>query len=253
MELTMTLANKSNINKVALITDASSLEGEVIARRLENQGMIVVRNYPRQEPKSGEDGFRFSYDTTSIDQMEKLLSNIIEDIGILSALIHTDNVIIPCSIEDIDEETFRKALDLNTKTAFVTTKVFAEYMGDQGAGAVVYLSSVHDEKPTGSAFSYSVSKGAVKMLSKEMALFYGRKGVRSNLIEADYTEDKRELLDSIISPFNYDAETKIPLKRLANPEDFAGAVAFLISEDAAFINGAELRIDGGHILYYGDR
>ncbi|HZJ83463.1 MAG TPA: SDR family oxidoreductase [Clostridia bacterium] len=249
----MILTNEKQDKKVAVITDASSPAAEAIAKKLEGKGMIVVRNYPREKMGDGDNDFRFSYDTTSIDDMKQLLTYILEDIGTVIALIHTDNVIIPSSIEQIDEETFKTALDFNTKTAFVTTKVFAEYMGEQGTGAVVYLSSIHGEKPTGSAFSYSVSKGAVKMLCKEMALFYGRKGVRSNLIEVDYIEEDRELLDSNISPFNYDAETKIPLKRLANPEDCAGAAAFLISEDAAFINGAEIRIDGGHVLYYGDR
>ena len=185
--------------------------------------------------------------------MVKLLDIVVESVGNISYLVHTDNVVFRASIEDITEEDFKRTLDYNTKSAFMTTKVFADNISKNGGGAIVYLSSLHDEKPTGCAFSYSIGKGAVKMLCKEMALFYGRKGVRANVVEADYTENQKQLFDSYISPFNYDAQTKIPLRRLAKPEDFAGITCFLLSDDASFINGADIRIDGGHILYYGDR
>lgn len=248
MEISM-----NNDKKVAVITDASTPVAEAIARRLEKQGMSVVRNYPSGKIKDKDVNHSFELSTCSEIEMRQLLDTIVADIGTITALVHTDNAIFPSSIETIAEEDFKRTLDINTKSAFITTKVFGGYMGDHGSGAIVYLSTIHGEKPTGCAFAYSVGKGAVKMLCKEMALFYGRKGVRTNILEVGLTEDQRDLLDSTISPFNYDAETKIPLKRLANAENFAGAAVFLLSEDAAFINGAELRIDGGHLLYYGDR
>lgn len=91
------------------------------------------------------------------------------------------------------------------------------------------------------------------MLCKEMALFYGRQGVRANVVQLDPVEEQVELFDSLISPYNYDAATKIPLRRLAKPEDCAGIVSFLLSDEASFINGADVRVDGGHLLYYFDR
>lgn len=241
--------------RVALITDASYPAAEIIERRLEDDGIIVLKNYPQigngDAPNEIPDSF--SYNTWSHEDMNTLLDMIIDRVGRIDYLIQTENHICRSLIEDISEEDFKKALDYNIKSAFMTTKVFGGYMACQGRGAIVYLSSIHDEKPTGCAFAYSVAKGAVKMLCKEIALFYGRKGVRANVMEIGLTEKQQQTLDSTITPFNYDPLTKIPLGRLAEAEDIAGIVYFLLSEDASFINGADIRVDGGHLLYYIDR
>lgn len=241
--------------RVAIITDASHPAAEAVAKKLEDNGIVVVRNYPAGLPEglSEDKGFYYSYDTCSPKEMEQLLGSAAEKAGNVKYLIHSDNYIYRSSIEDISEEDFKTTVDRNAKSAFISTKVIANGIARNGGGAILYLSSLHDEKPTASAFAYSVGRGAVKMLSKEMALYFGRKGVRSNLIEMDYTKEQEELLDSMISPFNYDAGTKIPLRRLAKPEDFAGLAWFLLSDEASFINGADIRVDGGHLLYYGDR
>lgn len=242
-------------SECVLITDASHPVAEAIASRLENDGLVVIRNYPRQDHKGPVAGRRYCYafDTWSLADMEQLLSLIIMEVGGVNYLVHTDNVVLRSLIEEISEQDFKRALDYNAKSAFMTTKIFGQHIAQNGGGAIVYMSSLHDEKPTGCAFAYSVAKGAVKMLCKEIALFYGRKGVRANVIEMDYIETQEELFDSTLSPFNYDARTKIPLGRLAQPEDAAGVVSFLLSPDASFINGADIRVDGGHLLYYGDR
>ena len=242
-------------NKVALITDASHPSAASITEDLESKGIAVVQNYPGPKGKNRDlkKPNSFAFDTWSQTEMEELLKIIEKDLGGVDYLIHTDNVVFRSSIEDISEKDFKKTLDYNTKSAFMTTKVFAKHMAEKGGGAIVYLSSLHDDKPTGCAFAYSVSKGAVRMMCKEIALFYGRKGVRANLVEMDYFDGQYELFDSQISPFNYDASTKIPLKRLAKPEDSAGIVGFLLSDGASFVNGADIRVDGGHLLFYYDR
>ncbi|HEY5561455.1 MAG TPA: SDR family oxidoreductase [Clostridiaceae bacterium] len=239
----------------ALITDASNKAAEVLAKRLEAEGVTVVRNYPegfiKEEDKNNK--LCVSYDTCSLVQVEKLLADIINKIGKINYLIHTDNVIFRGKVEDITEEDFKRIYNRNAKSAFLTSKVIGDYIANNGGGSILFLSSVHDEKPTGCAFVYSLGRGAVKMLSKELGLFYGRRGVRVNLIEMDIIKENEEILDSDISPFNYDAITKIPMRRYAQAEDFASTAVFLLSDEARFINGIEIRVDGGHILYYGDR
>jgi glucose 1-dehydrogenase len=240
---------------IAVITDGSHPAAEAVARRLEGCGVTVIRNYPcalgdKSEEASGK---YHEFDTCSLSDMNKLLLLIEEKLGKVNFLIHTDNVIFRASLERISEEDFKKTMDRNVKSAFISTKVFGEHIIKQGEGSIVYLSSLHDEKPTGCAFAYSIAKGAVKMLSKELALFYGRKGVRVNLIEMDYMEGSESILDSTISPFNYEADTKIPMRRALRPEDVAALAVFLLSEDAAHINGADIRVDGGHLLHYIDR
>jgi glucose 1-dehydrogenase len=239
--------------KIVIITDASQAAAKAIADRLEAHGAIVVRNYPRRaEAPLPENKLVYNLDTCVLADMQKLFNIVNEKCGGVDYLVHTDNVIFRSSLENISEEDFKQVVDMNAKSAFITTKVFGEHAPKKG-GAILYLSSVHDEKPTGCAFTYSIGKGAVKMLCKEMALFFGRRGTRVNLIEMDCLKGEEELLDSIISQFHYDSETKIPLGRRGVPEDISSLAEFLLSDEAAYINGAEIRVDGGHILYHLDR
>lgn len=240
--------------KVALITDASTLAAEAVAKRLEKDGMRVLRNYPDGLPAdvAGKPDCS-DFSTVTLASVQALSHWAIQTAGRLDNLIHSDNVIFRASVEDISEEDFMNHVDRNAKSAFLCTKVLAEEIAKCGGGAVVYLSSLHDEKPTGCAVAYSAGRGAVKMLCKEVALFFGRKKVRCNVVEMDTTLETEAQLDSMLIPFNYDAGSKVAMRKPTAPEDFAGTVAFLVSDDAAHVNGADIRVDGGHLLYYGDR
>ena len=240
--------------KVALITDASTQAAEAVARRLELDGMTVLRNFPDGFPESARDNPRCcSHSTVSLQPMLAMSQWVKDTTKGLDCLIHTDNVIFRAKVADISEEDFRTYVDRNAKSAFLATKVLAEDIANNGGGSVVYMSSLHDEKPTGVSVAYSVGRGAVKMLCREMALFFGRRQVRCNLVEMDATVETAEQLDSLLIPFNYDLPSRISLNRMTKPDDFAGTVSFLLSDDASQVNGAEIRVDGGHLFHYFDR
>jgi glucose 1-dehydrogenase len=240
--------------KVALITDASTQAAEAVAKHLELDGMTVLRNFPDGFPESAGDNPRCcSHSNVSLKSVSAMSQWVKDTTKGLDCLIHTDNVIFRAKVADISEDDFRDCVDRNAKSAFLTTKVLAEDIANNGGGSVVYLSSLHDEKPTGISVAYSAGRGAVKMLCREMALFFGRRQVRCNLVEMDATPETVEQLDSLLSPFNYDLPSKISLRRMTKPDDFAGTVSFLLSDDASQVNGAEIRVDGGHLFHYFDR
>jgi len=243
--------------KVALVSNAATLAAEAVAKRLEEDGFLVLRNYPDGIPEQKKEEINEKYccafQTHLLQSVTDMRQWLIDTAGKLHVLVHTDNVIYREKIEDISEENFKLYYDKNAKSAFMTSKVMAEEIAKNGGGSVVYLSSLHDEKPTGVSFTYSAGRGAIKMLCRELALFYGRKNVRCNLIEMDATIETIEQLDSMLIPFNYDITTKISLKKMTKPEDFAGTVSYLVSDDASQVNGAEIRVDGGHLYYYNDR
>ncbi len=242
--------------KAALITDAGTKAAEAVARRLEKDGFLVIRNFPSGFPINLE-GLDVqhccAYETHRLSAVQEMLAWLGDMNVQLRVLVHTDNVIFPKKVEDISEGDFQYYVDRNAKSAFMTAKVMGEVIAKNGGGSIVFLSSLHDEKPTGVAFAYSAGRGAIKMLCKELTLFYGRKRVRCNLVEMDTTLETAELLDSLLVPFNYDIKSKIALRRVTEPEDFAGTVSYLVSDDAAQVNGAEIRVDGGHLYHYGDR
>lgn len=240
--------------KVALITDASTQAAEAVAKRLELDGMTVLRNFPDGFPESAGEKLRCcSHSNVSMKSVSAMSQWVKDTTKGLDCLIHTDNVIFRAKVADISEDDFRTYVDRNAKSAFLTTKVLAEDIAKNGGGSVVYLSSLHDEKPTGVSVAYSAGRGAVKMLCREMALFFGRRQVRCNLVEMDATVETAEQLDSLLIPFNYDLPSKISLRRMTKPDDFAGTVSFLLSDDASQVNGAEIRVDGGHLFHYFDR
>ena len=138
-------------------------------------------------------------------------------------------------------------------SAFQAARHYGALMAERGRGSIVFLSSIHADKPSAADPAYTVAQGAMVMMMKELALHLGNLGVRVNMIQLGPTAEEIPMFDSVISPADYDAEHKIPLHRRASGEDAAGAVSYLISGDAAFVNGAVLRVDGGHNLYYFDR
>lgn len=138
------------------------------------------------------------------------------------------------------------------RSAFVTAKVFGGWMGELGGGAMVYVTTLHDEKPNGSDFTHSVVQGMVANLVMEAAMEYGQYGVRVNQIAMGPLQGDGNPFPSDISTFYEGARHKIPLGRLGSREDLAAAAVFLCSPRAAFTNGARLRMDGALIHHYVD-
>lgn len=141
----------------------------------------------------------------------------------------------------------------NVTAAFFACRHCAAAMAEKGEGRIVFLSSAHADKPTGADPAYSISQSALRMLAKEMALLYGPAGLRVNFLALGPLEAQRERFDSRISPADYDAETKIPIRRRVTEEDAAAAVSWLIGPDSDAVNGETLTVDGGQYLYYFDR
>lgn len=236
-----------------MITDAATAFGRAIAEKLANDGFALVLNRP--------DGIHepFHLDAkvtnnalTTPTLVEQLRDEIDGEFGRLDVVVHNQNRIEPVTIESCDDETFSRVLDENVRTAFWCTQVLGGYMGQAGAGQIVYISSIHDEKPTASSFLYSASKGAIKMLCREAALDLGRRGLCVNVIEMGPIAGDDERFASDLSDVYRDYQHKVPSTILGTPEDLANMVSFLASDASRFMNGAEIRMDGGFMLHYMD-
>lgn len=143
-------------------------------------------------------------------------------------------------------------MDENVKSAFLCTQILGKFVAESGGGAVVFVGSIHDQKPTGSAFLFSVSKGAIQMLSKEAALELGRMGVRVNVVEMGPVAGDDERFRSDISDVYLDYRYRVPAAELGTYEDLAKTIRFIVSDDAKYLNGADIRLDGGFTLHYLD-
>lgn len=248
--------------KVVFIADADSWSGEGLVARFSQGGWDLILN-STQDDNEWEDVIRFcsvtgskvlithtdlcsSRDITSmLDRTEQLL-------GPVDVLIHNYSVNRPIRVETGAESDFVEIMQRNAKSAFLCTQTFGKRMANLGAGSIIFVSSIHNEKPTGSAFAYSASQGAVKMLAHEAALFLGRSGIRVNVIEMGPVDGSDVLYASDITGLYNDYRYKIPSTRLGTANDLADLAFFLAGEESGYLNGADIRLDGGFILHYMD-
>jgi NAD(P)-dependent dehydrogenase (short-subunit alcohol dehydrogenase family) len=114
----------------------------------------------------------------------------------------------------------------------------------------VFISSIHDEKPTGAAFTYSIAKGALKMLVKEMVLDLGPHNVRANIVNMGPMEGHDKLFYSDLSPLYEHTKERIVNARYCTFEDVANAALFFAADGCPSANGSELKLDGGFLLTY---
>ena len=238
-------------DKIVWITDAGSASSRRIASKLRDEGAVVVCNYfPARFTATEDAAMSTGADPASFEAINNAASAILERYGRIDVLVHNNNKIITASLEDCTDEQFDLSLGYNVKSAYLYTQVVGRIMKAARCGNIVFVSSIHDEKPCGGAFSYSIAKGALKMLAKEMVLDMGPYNVRVNIIEAGPMEGEEKLFYSDMSPLYEHTIEKIANKKLGSMEDIANAVLFFASDDCSFANGSELRLDGGFLLAY---
>ncbi|SIS40076.1 SDR family NAD(P)-dependent oxidoreductase [Salimicrobium flavidum] len=234
--------------KVAIITGGASGIGkemvdifrnegaDVIAADLDEEGLKLVGQWTNVE------GIRL--DISSDADWQEAARKINDQYGRIDILINNAGITSEKSAEETTVEDWELMMRINSYGPFAGIKHIAPYMVEQGKGAIVNISSYTAQIGLGFN-SYSASKGAVRTISKSASTTYGKQGIRVNavfpgVIETPMTKKLKEsggMLEQL--------EQATPLGRLGRPEDVANAVLFLASDDADYITGAELVIDGG--------
>ena len=170
----------------------------------------------------------------------------------LAGVIHPAPPVFQCSLEQADEEAVARARDDGPMAAWCVTKVFGCRFRDRGQGSLIYVSSVHAEKPMGYGFLFSAGCGAVQMLNREVSQDYGTSGVCSYFVQRGPSEEDPDLKNDLT---NFYAGTALhyPSRRLPEAGQLNQLLAFLLTPAAAPLMGSDLRADGGMTLYYGVR
>ena len=244
--------------KTVYVTQADTAQGAALALRFAKEGANLVLGFAGEDlvqrvEAAGAKALVVRPDMLTYEGAQKMVDEVKAAFGRIDALIFNNNDVVKTGIENLTKEVFESQLNANAKAAFVLARVVGLHMAEYGNGKIVFVSSIHCDKPTGSAVMYSISKGCINMLCKECALFFGRKGIQTNLIEAGAVEGDDEKFESTFSPLyamGY-MEERIPRRKAGTPEEIAAVAAFLASDDASFVNGASVRADGGFELFYG--
>ncbi len=231
----------------AWITGADTPLGAALARALYGEGAALTLSGVLRPPEGVE---ARCYPVNPVN--DEHAARALEGFGPLDYLVHAAGHVRRVAIADCPVEIWEEEMEANLMTGWCAFRAAAGAIGPERGGAMLIMGSIHDEKPTGCAFTYSVAQGALSMMMREAAQDYGRLGIRVNMLEAGPLPEDAERFHSDISGIYDTLETKIPRGRAASLGELTEPALFLLSDAAAYINGATLRVDGGFIGYYGD-
>ncbi len=170
----------------------------------------------------------------------------------LAAVIHPAPPLVSCGFEEADEDMFAQAGNEGAVAAWCVTKVFGGIFRGKGDGAIIYLNSIHAEKPVGRGFLFSANCAAVQMLQREANQDYGPDGVRTFFVQRGISPDDPDGR-SDVSPLYYGVDLRYASRRMPERGSLNELLAFLTTPGAAPLMGADLRADGGMTMYYGHR
>ncbi len=240
--------------RVALVTGGMGGLGEAICIKLVALGYKVVTTYsPSNKTHESwlatmkDQGYNFTAypcDVSDYDSAQECIKAVERDIGPVDVLVNNAGITRDMTFRKMDKVNWDAVMKTNLDSVFNMTKPVADGMVDRGWGRIINISSVNGQKGAFGQTNYSAAKAGVHGFTKALALEVARKGVTVNTISPGYIGTKmvmeipKEVLDSKIIP-------QIPMARLGKPEEVAGLVAYLASEEAAFVTGANIAINGG--------
>ncbi|MEJ7740418.1 MAG: glucose 1-dehydrogenase [Chitinophagaceae bacterium] len=240
-------------NKVAVVTGGNSGIGFATAKEFIAQGASVVITGRDQSAvdeavnQLGSNAIGIRSDAASLNDTEALVEQVKATFGKVDILFVNAGVFFAEPVGQITEKTFDNIMGINFKGALFTTEKFLPILSD--GGSVINLSSVSSFAVGAGTAIYAASKAALNAYNRTAAIELAPRKIRVNAIVpgmvATGLSAKAGIPDEVIKEMNSFMESKIPLKRFGKPEEIAKLAAFLASEDASFITGAEYTIDGG--------
>jgi glucose 1-dehydrogenase len=259
--------------KTAIVTGGSSGIGQAIAVRLGHEGVNVAVNYVgplegAQSTKASIDaGVRacvdeinacrapsralvVEADVSDESAVERMFKEVRSELGPIDFLVNNAGIQIAQDSDMLDVAAFDRVLSVNLRGAFLCAKAqVRQLLDDERPGSIVNISSVHQVIPKPKFLGYSVSKGGMQNLTRTLALEFAAKGIRVNAIGpgATVTPINRAWIDD--PERSAMVTSHIPLGRAGLAEEMAGAAAFLLSDEAGYITGQTLFVDGGLTLY----
>jgi 3-oxoacyl-[acyl-carrier protein] reductase len=234
--------------KVALVTGGSRGIGAAISRELARAGAKVAVNYRAGQEAADEvageiGGLAVLADVSNAEEVKALIERVEGELGDIDAVVNNAGITRDTLIARMTDDEWETVIDTNLRGTFNTCRAVSRKMLRRRAGSIVNLSSVVGLHGNPGQANYAASKAGIIGLTKALARELGSRGVRVNAIAPGYIST--ELTNVLSEEARGLILQNTPLGRLGKPEDVAGAVRFLCSDEAAFITGEVLLVDGG--------
>lgn len=241
--------------KIGLVTGGSRGIGRAIAISLAHEGANVAVNYVRNRPAAlsaveeirgfGTRADAFQADTSKPDEVQSMVDAVVETFGRVDILVNNAGVLKRTPFLEITEDEWDQIVNVNLKGYFSVSRRIAKLMIEQGGGCIVNVSSIFQDFAAPNLTHYSVAKAGVAMLTKQMALELAPFKIRVNAVAPGLIETDLNRADIANPAFRERRLTRIPLREVGKPQDVTGAVLFLVSDEARFVTGSTIFIDGG--------
>lgn len=231
-------------HKVAIITGGASGLGKAMADRFLEEG-CHVHSFDVIEGDNKEHLYYHHVDVTQEEEIQKAVDAVIAKEGHIDILINNAGIIRDALINKLTEEAWDAVVDVNLKGAFLMTKAVIPHFYQQGTGSIINISSIVGEYGNIGQTNYAATKAGMIGLTYTWAKEFTRKGaqIRTNAIAPGYADT--EMMASVPEKVLNQIIQANPLKRLASPLDIANAALFLASDEASYINGQVLGVNGG--------
>jgi 3-oxoacyl-[acyl-carrier protein] reductase len=239
--------------KVALVTGGSRGIGAAIVRRLVKDGAAVAFTYSRAKEKAaalvveleshGGKALAIQADSTDAEAVRGSVSQTIDALGGLDILVNNAGILLLGTIESFSLEDFDRMIAVNVRPIFVGAQAAGRHM--KAGGRIIVIGSITADRSgfPGSSV-YSMTKAAVAVLARGLAIDFAPRGITVNTIQPGPTETDMNPGDG---PHSDVVKSLVPLKRLGKAEEVASMVAFVASPEASFVTGAALSVDGGYL------
>ncbi|KGP92827.1 3-oxoacyl-ACP reductase [Pontibacillus chungwhensis BH030062] len=242
--------------KVALVTGASRGIGRAIALELARQGAKVAVNYAGSEQKAqdvvdeitslGTEGIKIQANVSSEEEVKAMVKQVTETFGRIDILINNAGITRDNLLMRMKEEEFDQVIDTNLKGVFLTTKAVTRPMMKQKGGKIINIASVVGVSGNPGQANYVAAKAGVIGLTKTSAKELAARNILVNAVAPGFIET--DMTDELTDEQVESMQSMIPLSRLGQGEDIAKVVRFLASDDANYMTGQTLHVDGGMVM-----
>lgn len=240
------------MNRVALVTGGTRGIGEAICTKLKLKGFQVIANYGGNDQAANAFTERtgipaIKFDVADFEAVQAGVAQISSDYGPVEILVNNAGITRDGTMHRMDLEQWSKVIDTNLTACFNTSRAVIDNMREKSFGRIVNIGSINGQAGQYGQVNYAAAKSGIHGFTKALAQENANKGITVNAVAPGYVDTDMvravppEVLEKIIA--------KIPVGRLGQPEDIARTVEFLVSDNAGFITGSTMSVNGGQHMY----
>ena len=238
--------------RVAIVTGGTRGIGEAISLKLKEAGMTVVANYAGNDSRAGDftgrTGIRtVKFDVGDYDAAQAGVQQVERDFGPVDVLVNNAGITRDGTLMKMDKQAWNEVIDTNLGGCFTMAKAVFPGMKDRGWGRIVNIGSINGQAGQYGQVNYAAAKSGIHGFTKALAQEGARFGITVNAIAPGYIDT--DMVAAVPADVLGKIVAKIPVGRLGKAEEIARGVAFLVAEDAGFVTGSTLSINGGQHMY----